>query len=84
MICSVVYWFQHKEETMDYYFSYETFSDGKSRGKGTTVFEAKDLRDAFSKGVSMLGQIARPDRLSLNVEERVTVGNVVYFPDPAT
>ncbi|MBI2053059.1 MAG: hypothetical protein HYT34_02330 [Candidatus Ryanbacteria bacterium] len=68
---------------MEYYFSYETLSRGESRGKGTTVFEASDLSDAFSKGAKMLEQIARPDRLSPDVEERVTVGNMVYFPDPA-
>ena len=66
---------------MEYYFSYETLSKGESRGKGTTVFEAKDLRDAFTKGIEMF--VVQPRGLSPDIEERVTVGNVVSFPDPA-
>ena len=60
---------------MDYYFSYETLSSGKSCGKGTTVFEARDLSEAFEKVPEMLRQIARPEALAPDVEERVTVGN---------
>ncbi len=67
---------------MEYYFSYETLLNGKSQGKGTTVFEAESLLDAFEKGSKMLRQVFR-GRESPNIEERVTVGNVVDFPDPA-
>ncbi len=66
---------------MEYYFSYETLSNGESRGKGTTVFEAKDLRDAFVKGIEMF--VVQPGGLSPDIEERITVGNVVHFLDPA-
>ena len=65
---------------MQFYMRIEKFTNGVSVGKGTTCYDAINLRDALRKALEMLDRYPgslHAEAPSVANEERITVGPVL-------